>query len=61
MLVLFNLNFTNIVSGLVNLKTNNSSLIYETINLGTKDNPQNIDLGKGCSEQERSAFINLFK
>jgi hypothetical protein len=47
--------------GVVNCKTNSSSLIYETINLGTRDNPQNINLGKGCFEQERSAFIKLFK
>ena len=47
--------------GVVNFKTNSSSLIYETVNLGTRDNPQNINLGKGCSEQERSAFIKLFK
>jgi hypothetical protein len=36
--------------GAVNCKTNSSSLIYETVNLGTRDNPQNIYLGKGCSE-----------
>jgi hypothetical protein len=47
--------------GVVNCKTNSSSLIYETVNLGTRDNPQNINLGKGCSEKERSAFIKLFK
>jgi hypothetical protein len=47
--------------GAVNCKTNSSSLIYETVNLGTRDNPQNINLGKGCSEQERSSFIKLFK
>jgi ribonuclease HI len=47
--------------GVVNCKTNSSSLLYETVNLGTRDNPQNINLGKGCSEQERSAFIKLFK
>ena len=47
--------------GVVNCKTNSSSSLYETINLGTQDNPQNINLGKGCSEQERSAFIKLFK
>jgi hypothetical protein len=47
--------------GSVNCKMNSSSLIYETINLGTKENPQNINLGMGCSEQERSAFIKLFK
>jgi hypothetical protein len=46
---------------IVNCKTNSSSLIYEMVNLGTKDNPQNINLGKGCFEQEISTFINLFK
>jgi hypothetical protein len=35
--------------------------LYETVNLGTRDNPQNINLGKGCSEQEKSSFIKLFK
>jgi len=47
--------------GLVNWKTICSSLIYETVNLGTKDNPKNINLGKGCSEKERFDFINSFK
>jgi hypothetical protein len=47
--------------GTVNCKNNSSSLIYEMVNLGTKDNPQNINLGKGCFEHERSTFINLFK
>jgi hypothetical protein len=47
--------------GVVNCKTNSSSFLYETVNLGTRDNPQNINLGKGCSEQERSTFIKLFK
>ena len=47
--------------GAVNSKTNSSSLIYETINLGTRVNPQHINLGKGCFDQERSTFIKLFK
>jgi hypothetical protein len=47
--------------GTINCKTSSSSLIYETVNLGTKDNPQNINLGKGCSEQERYTFIKIFK
>jgi ribonuclease HI len=38
--------------GSINCKTNSSFLTYETVNLGTKDNPQNINLGTGCSEQE---------
>ena len=45
----------------VNCKTNSSSLSYEKVNLGTKDNLQCINLGVGCSEQEKDAFIKLFK
>jgi hypothetical protein len=47
--------------GSVNCKMNSSSLMYETDNLGTEENTQNINLGMGCSEKERSAFIKLFK
>jgi len=47
--------------GVVNFKTNSSSSLYETINLGMQDNPQNYNLGKGCSQQEIYAFIKLFK
>ena len=46
---------------LVNCKMNSSSLTHEMINLGTKDNPQYINLGMRCSNQERSAFIKLFR
>jgi hypothetical protein len=46
---------------LVNCKMNSSSLMHEKVNLGTKDNPQCINLGLGCSEQEKVAFIKLFK
>jgi len=45
----------------VNCKTNSSSLTHEKVNLGTKDNPQCINLGTGCSDQKKSAFIKLFK
>jgi hypothetical protein len=45
----------------VNYKTNSSSLSYEEVNLGTNDNPQCINLGVGCSEQEKSTFIKLLK
>jgi ribonuclease HI len=45
----------------VNCKTNSSSLTYEKVNLGTKDNPQCINLGVGCSEQEKMTFIKIFK
>jgi ribonuclease HI len=45
----------------VNCKTNSSSLTYEKVNLGTNENPQFINLGLGCSKQEKVAFIKLFK
>jgi ribonuclease HI len=45
----------------VNCKMNSSSLTYEKVNLGTKDNPQYINLGVGCSKQDKATFIKLFK
>jgi hypothetical protein len=45
----------------INCKTNSSSLTHETINLGTKDNLQNINLGMGCFEKEWSDFIKIFR
>jgi ribonuclease HI len=45
----------------VNCKTNSSSLSYEKVNLGTSENPQCINLGLGCSKQEKAAFVKLFK
>jgi hypothetical protein len=33
----------------------------EIVNLGTDQNPQNINLGLGCSSSERIAFIDLIK
>jgi ribonuclease HI len=45
----------------VNCKTNSSSLTHEKVNLETKDNPQCINLGTRCSEQEKSTFKKLFK
>jgi ribonuclease HI len=45
----------------VNCKTNSSSLSYEKVNLGTSENPQCINLGLGCSRQEKVAFVKLFK
>jgi ribonuclease HI len=46
---------------MVNCKTNISSLSYEKVNLGTNENPQCINLGLGCSRQEKSFFFKLFK
>jgi hypothetical protein len=45
----------------VNCKTNSSSLTYEKVNLGTSENPQCINLGLGCSKQEKVSFVKLFK
>jgi ribonuclease HI len=45
----------------VNCKTNSSSLSYEKVNLGTSENPQCINLGLGCSKQEKATFVKLFK
>jgi hypothetical protein len=45
----------------VNCKTNSSFLSYEKVNLGTSENPQYINLGLGCSRQEKSTFVKLFK
>lgn len=45
----------------VNCKINNSFMSIEVINLGTKENPQNINLGSDCTKEERIAFIRLFK
>jgi hypothetical protein len=47
--------------GVANCKMNSFSLLYEIENLGMQDNPQNINLGKRCYEQEKYAFIKLFK
>ena len=44
-----------------NTKTSNSSLLYEVVNLGNKKNPQNINLGKNCTQVKRAAFMKLFK
>lgn len=44
-----------------NYKTHSSSMKYETFNLGTEKNPKNVNLGLGCSPQEKAAFVKLFK
>lgn len=40
-----------------NSKLQSSTLRFELINLGTEQNPQNINLGLGLSVEERIAFI----
>eukprot|EP00253_Pinus_taeda_P034992 PITA_34992 len=44
-----------------NCKTHSSSMKYESVNLGTKEDPKTINLGLGCSPQEKVAFVKLFK
>ena len=39
---------------------NSSNMHYEAINLGTEANPQNINLGSDCTQNEKSAFLKLF-
>jgi hypothetical protein len=34
---------------------------FEITNLGIEENPQNINLGLGCTPTERIYFINLLK
>eukprot|EP00253_Pinus_taeda_P020675 PITA_20675 len=44
-----------------NCKTHSSSMKYESVNLGTKEDPKNVNLGLGCSPQEKATFVELFK
>ena len=44
-----------------NCKMHSSSMKYESVNLGTKEDPKTINLGLGCSPQEKVAFVKLFK
>jgi len=44
-----------------NSKLQSSTLRFELINLGTEQNPQNINLGLGLYVEERIAFIRLLR
>lgn len=44
-----------------NFKTHSSSMKYESVNLGTKEDPKTVNLGLGCSPQEKATFVKLFK
>jgi hypothetical protein len=35
--------------------------MYETINIGTPENPKNINLGKIVSREEKKAYLKLFR
>jgi hypothetical protein len=47
--------------GLKNTKTGSSCPIYETINLGTSENPKNVNLGKTMSKEDNKAYLKLFR
>jgi hypothetical protein len=47
--------------GSKNTKMESSCPMHETINLGTQENPKNINLGKKISKEERKAYLKLFK
>ena len=42
-------------------KNHSSVMRYEVINLGTSDKPHNINLEVQCFDEEKDAFIKLFK
>ena len=44
-----------------NCKTHSLVMQYEVINIRTPDKPQNINLRVQCSNDEKKAFIKLFK
>ena len=44
-----------------NTKTSNSTLLYEVVNLGTKQDPKNINLGKNCTHAKITTFMKLFR
>jgi hypothetical protein len=43
-----------------NAKTGMSFPLHETINLGTPENPNNVNLGKTISKEERKSYLKLF-
>jgi hypothetical protein len=47
--------------GSKNIKTRISCHIYKTINLGTPENPKNINLGKTMSKEDRKSYLKLFR
>ena len=44
-----------------NTKTISVSLRYKVVNLGTKKNTYNINLGTNCTHAKKVAFMKLFK
>jgi len=44
-----------------NTKTRSSTLLFEAVNLGTEQDPKNINLGKNYTSAERAPFMKLFR
>ena len=44
-----------------NMKIRSSSLRYKVVNLGTKQNPHNINLGTNCTHAKKETFMKLLK
>jgi hypothetical protein len=44
-----------------NTKTKSSTLLYEAVNLGTEQDPKNINLGKNCTSADRATVMKLFR
>ena len=44
-----------------NEKPGSSCPIYKTINLGTPENPKNVNLGKIVSKEDKKYYLKLFK
>ena len=44
-----------------NTKLYSSTLNYESVNLGTDEKPQNVNLGQGLAPEEKSAYIRLLR
>ena len=42
-------------------KNQSSTLIFEVVNLGRFEKPQNVNLGLGLTSEERISFIKLLK
>jgi hypothetical protein len=47
--------------GSKNVKTGSSCPMHETMNLGTLENPKNVNLNKTISKEERKAYLKLFR
>jgi hypothetical protein len=44
-----------------NVNTNISTSCLNMINLETKENPKNLNIGIGCFEQEKQYYIKVFR